>query len=560
MDTNRHNSRAGPGAMVSVANDETMLSRLLEPPPRWGYEHVAPVPPAQSPERENPPQPERVRMIPRPRVTGLWDAAVIATVGAVGILILDSALGGFSIGDIGGGPRAFVVVLADLLAAIVAFWVVRVWQRPPYEDGLGERKQSNLTPALVAVVCFYVPYLVLSIEAFVAWRHIWQRRDDLVRSPREAKRAEAEYEHAVAAWQERIAQFESNEFRRFEATDPWHPVPLSQTARMTCVFGGTAQSWRAALATLGASLLGSATRITICDLSRRLTADTLCELCRDAGFPVSEAVVPGTPAAADNPDLNKLSDMITEALPSAPKGEDTQAGLAVVGIDKQSEDSERDRFADLLFQLLLRWVRQGLAQTDVLVILGADLIGRDKLESLMDHAEQRRMRVLLFFAHFRQDATEVAGAAGAAAAFFALGNHLEAEEASKFIGAEHKWVEEQQTISVGQTLTRTDGSNEAVSTSAMVGLPFTVSVGLSTTRGHSHSEGVGQSLTYAQGRRFVREAVIEPEMLRALPAAEMIYVEVLPGGRRVAANVNCDPRISLSHRLAGEPGTQARVA
>jgi len=227
--------------------------------------------------------------------------------------------------------------------------------------------------------------------------------------------------------------------------------------------------------------------------------------------------------------------------------------LGVIGVDKQTDDLENDRLVDLLFQLLLRRVRRGWAHNDVLIILGADRIRQEALESLMAHAERGHLRVLLFFEHLRQDAIEIVGGGGAAAAFLALGNHREAKEASDFIGAEYKWVESHHTASASKSLTQTLGREEGASTSGTVGFPLRVSLGHTETRGRTYDEAFGRNWEYTAGEERVREAVIEPEVLMGLPATGMIYVEVLAGGQRIATNLDCHPNIALSRRTAREP-------
>ncbi len=531
--------------------EEIDRSRLFDTPVRWGYEYVEPPPPEQSHERSNPPVPQQVRMVPRAQATGQVLAAALATAAGILAIVLDASLGVLSSGGAHGAATTIAILLVHIPAAAVGFWLARTWQRSAARREPSQvtfTVRSNLVAGVNALATFLAPYLVLPIEAVLAWRRIWQRRGDLVPHPGEAKRAEADYLEASSAWQQRISQFEDADLKRFEAVDLWYPVPLSETAQMTCVFGGTPVSWTAVLATLGASLLGSGARILVGDLSRRLTADVLCDLSRTNGISTTEAALPGGAASADllaDIGWNDLSSVLVEVLHSAqqdldtsrrerqedrsvireiaecldasgpvsiarlrsallvvqgaapaengeaviaadehrrlselfndvqrqhgmvmervtrierslrdfevldgtrrePTGNDNRQQLAgdddrqeptgngnrqdlagnsdrtaleppqlvderhgdlrVIGVDKQTDDLENDRLVDLLFQLLLRRVRQGRVQADVLVILGADRIRREALESLMTHAEQRRIGVLLFFEHLRRDA------------------------------------------------------------------------------------------------------------------------------------------------------------
>jgi hypothetical protein len=651
--------------------DEADLSRLFAAPARWGYEYVEPVAPTQSPERSNPPSRREVRRVPRSQAAGLREAAVLAAVGGVGALFLESELGVFS-GGAKGTVAGGAVVIVHLAAAAVAYWAALAWQRSSLKGESTEdipAVRRNLVPGINALATFFAPYLVLPVEAVIAWRRIWRGGRDLVPHPGDARRAEAEYQEAMSAWQQRVVQFEAAEVKRSESVDVWYPVPLSQAARMTCVFGGTPVSWTAVLSAVGASLLGSGARIVIGDLSRRLTADVLCDLCRAVGIPTVEAVLPGGAANADlfaDVSWNDLSSVLAEVLHSAQKdldasrrerqedrsvirdiagcldasgpvsitrlrkallvvqgvevagngdavidadeyerltrlfnevqrqhggvmervtrieralrdfelldGTDTASAndahaalesspgvsgdrgdLRVIGVDKQTDDLENDRLVDLLFQLLLRRVRRGWAQADVLIILGADRIRREALESLMTHAEQERIEVLLFFEHLRQDAIDIVGGGGAIAAFLALGNHREAKEASDFIGGEYRWVEAQHTASASESLTRTPGREESASSSGTLGLPPAISRSRSKTKGRSYSEAFGQHREYTLSEQRVREAVIEPEILMGLPVTGMICVEVLPGGQRTAVNIDCHPQIAFAPRVAKEP-------
>ena len=233
-------------------------------------------------------------------------------------------------------------------------------------------------------------------------------------------------------------------------------------------------------------------------------------------------------------------------------------GLTVIGVDKQTGDLENKLLANLLFELLLHRVQQDQAQTDVLAILGADRIGREKLGLLLSQTESKRIRVLLFFEHLRDDAIEIVGTGGATSGLPALGNHQQAKQASDFIGAEHKWVVAQQTIAASESLTQTSGREAATATSGKVGWPPSASIGRSTTNSRSYSEAFGQGSEYTLSEQLLRETAIAPEVLMGLPITGMIYVEVLPHGRRAVANVDCHPRVADAPRVAAEPRASAR--
>jgi hypothetical protein len=230
-----------------------------------------------------------------------------------------------------------------------------------------------------------------------------------------------------------------------------------------------------------------------------------------------------------------------------------RAALDVVEVSKTTADLDNERLVDLLFQLLMQRVRTGQSGANLLVVLGADRIRRGMLESLVTHAQQDQLPVLLFFEHLREDAVDVVGGGGAAACFFTLGNHREAQEAAQFIGTDFKWVESQHTRSSGESLTRTWGQEESQSESQSRSFPGGSSTGATFTQGRSYSESFGQSQEYSVGEQRVEEHLVRAEELMGLPATGMICVEVRPGGRRVVRQVDCHPQVRFAPRVSARP-------
>jgi hypothetical protein len=653
--------------MTSTAPDGDVPARLFSPPARWGYAYLSPPPAKQSEEGERPPTMEEVPMITRATAGGVPRAAAAAFATAAAVLILDSTLHAFSIGEAQGAAVVLAVAIADVLAAVVAFRVVRIWRRfaqAPASDepGVG---QPLLVPAIAAFVGFYVPYVVLLIAAFLLWHQALQAEGHLVADPKALATARARHEQVVSAWRERIREHDAEQQRRIDAMDVWYPAELSRSTHMTCVFGGTADSWSALLATLGASLLGTGEHVAICDLSRRVAVDMLCSMARDAGYAVRETVLGDAAGVIDllaERDWLELSSILAEVLHAAqrdpdmsqrertedqevireiaecldadgrvtiarlrsallavtrpdvadkgdhelsrherdrllgafagassvhattiermvsieralrsmeilersPPGAATQddvgrargaaADLLVVGIDKRVDRLERERSTDLLFELMLRRVQSGHAEMSVLIVLGADCIAQQPLKSLLAHAERQKITVLLFFESLKQQAIDLLGSGGAAAAFLALGNRHEAEEASEFIGSEHRWamVQEQFTTSVSST--ETYGREESLSTQATIGFPASMSIGASSSSGRSYSEAFGRGTEHSHTVQDVESKLVTPAVLMGLQSerrlTEMIYVEALSSGRRKIFNVDCNPQRAGGPRVA----------
>jgi hypothetical protein len=227
--------------------------------------------------------------------------------------------------------------------------------------------------------------------------------------------------------------------------------------------------------------------------------------------------------------------------------------LQLLDIDKGLDDLDHARLVDLVFQLLMWRLRSQLIAADILIVLGADRIRRTSLESLREHALRNQLRVLLFFEHLREDAVQLIGGGSAAAAFFAIGNHREAKEASDFVGAGYKWIESQHTRSEGESLTRTWGVEAGSSRAFTSSQPMGSSVSDSTSMGNSYSSSFGKSKEYSASEQRVREAIVDPEVIQGLPTTGMIWVEVRDKGQRIAANVDCHPQITFAPRVSRQP-------
>lgn len=239
---------------------------------------------------------------------------------------------------------------------------------------------------------------------------------------------------------------------------------------------------------------------------------------------------------------------------------DSRASLRVMSIDKRADELDGEIFSDLFFQLLLHSMRNGAVPADFLILLGADRISRNSLETLGTYAEREQVPTLLFFEHLRDDAVQVIGGGGAAAVFFTLANHHEAQEAANFIGSQYKWVESQRTRAYSESVTRSRGTEKSENigqsyTRGVTGLErmFHSTESYGTTVGETLTEAIARSEEYSSGEQRVREAVIEPEVLMGLPVTGAICVEVQPDGRRIAANVDCHPKINYIPRVSKAP-------
>lgn len=227
--------------------------------------------------------------------------------------------------------------------------------------------------------------------------------------------------------------------------------------------------------------------------------------------------------------------------------------LTVLEVDKRTDDLDNERLGGLLAQLLLRQVRNHLLEAEVILVLGADGIRRKLLESVVTQAGQQGTGVVLFFEHLRGEAIDVIGGGGASAVFGTLTNHREAQEATEFIGSDYKWVESSLTVSQGASITESWGNEEGQGYQETQSFPMGSSRGTSSTSSRSYSKSFGKTYESAVGEQRVYERVVEPSVLQGLANTQVICVQVMPGGIRVAKTVDCYPPRRFDSKVSTVP-------
>ena len=151
-----------------------------------------------------------------------------------------------------------------------------------------------------------------------------------------------------------------------------------------------------------------------------------------------------------------------------------------------------DYAGTLLAHLMTQFLLLGL-RTDTsvhgpraVVLIGADRLSRRAVERLDLLARRRSVRLVLLFAHLRDDSVQVLGG-GDAVLLMRLANAKEAEHAANFIGREHRLV------ASGWTASRT------TSTSSTTGESTSQADGESATRGTSTNKGRSSNFTVDHG-------------------------------------------------------------
>lgn len=243
-------------------------------------------------------------------------------------------------------------------------------------------------------------------------------------------------------------------------------------------------------------------------------------------------------------------------------------GLTIVttedSVRRRKDLTDRFVFFRLVHALRTRAVAHG---SGTLVVAGADHLGRDALESMAREARTAGVRLVFLLEHLREGTVQVAGGSDSATVFMRMGNGEEAKAAAQFIGQEHKFLVNQLTRQVGETLTEgrgssyggqrgvsdTDGSNRGGGISGSSwGSSSSFSTSLSRSWQDSTNTSTARSTTTGENLSRVYEFAIEPTQLQALPATGLVLVETGPAGRRVVFG-DCNPGINFLPRLSARP-------
>jgi hypothetical protein len=244
--------------------------------------------------------------------------------------------------------------------------------------------------------------------------------------------------------------------------------------------------------------------------------------------------------------------------------------IATTGDNQRRKDfTDRVVFHAVLQHLRRRWWAGGQG---MLVVAGADHLGKDALEVMAKRARMSGLRLVYLIEHLRDDLQQLLGGSDSAALVMRLGNAQEAAAAAEFIGRGHKFILNQLTKQVGTTFTRGESSSwgEQEGTSETTGFSSgTTSSGLfhgSSNRGRSHSFATSRSRTWQDTRNTseaysttdgttesrVYEFTVEPTQIQSLPATAFILVEAGHGGRRVVVG-DCNPGIVTLPKVAQQP-------
>ncbi|WP_462186469.1 MULTISPECIES: hypothetical protein [unclassified Frankia] len=248
-------------------------------------------------------------------------------------------------------------------------------------------------------------------------------------------------------------------------------------------------------------------------------------------------------------------------------------GLRVLATSSRDSSAHRKELADrLLVQTVLHQLRRrqrgGPTSRDMLVVAGADHLGRAVLTGLTRHAELAGVRLVLLFERLADDAERVLGSQGGSTIIMRLGNGKDAATAAEFIGRGYRFVMSQVTAQVGRSFTAgdsdsvgdQDGTSETAGTSGGTGRTYdgtrlppwlqntsknagwqeSVTTSRSQTWQRTTNSSVSDSTTDGTTSQRVYEFTVEPTTVQTLPATAFLLVNPVDGAGRVVPG-DCNP-------------------
>lgn len=251
-------------------------------------------------------------------------------------------------------------------------------------------------------------------------------------------------------------------------------------------------------------------------------------------------------------------------------------GLAVIRNDEPNP--RRKEFID---QVLFQAVAHHLVSTRVdaadpmLVVAGADHLGRTSLELMAHNAYKARVRLVFLFEHLREAAEDLLGGGDSVAVLMRLGNPREAATAAEYVGRGYSFQVSQlsrqvgtsTTVSTNQSTTTTEGQSitdtKGGSSSRSWGhgggggssgdnwsRGVTDSWSTSRTQGESFAEGRSQNDGVVLARSY--EFTVEPTHIQNLEPTAFLIVDGDANGRRVRM-ADCFPGSVYVPKLSSTP-------
>ncbi|MFC9897641.1 hypothetical protein ACFVMC_28460 [Nocardia sp. NPDC127579] len=216
--------------------------------------------------------------------------------------------------------------------------------------------------------------------------------------------------------------------------------------------------------------------------------------------------------------------------------------------------------------------RSGRARDRVLVVAGADCIGRERLTEMALQARRGGTRLVFVMERLHGDLRELIGTAHSAAILMQLGHDQDAAAAAEFIGRDHKFTLSQLTVEFGKQVnwSESDGVNKGYGDSGTKGGSRQWNEFIDTQKSRSVTDSrniawsrtttVGGGTSEGRGEVTAREYefIVEPTRFQALPPTAFCLVEPAGEQRRIVFG-DCNPGLVLHDRISRELDSPART-
>jgi hypothetical protein len=175
-----------------------------------------------------------------------------------------------------------------------------------------ELNNAEMREATIILAVVVTAAVLVLIALLVTWRVVASGREGRVRRVNRA-----EFERAVAAWEDRRRAYNLAEQQRVDALAEWGAAGISPGVRRIDVVGGNLWGWEALLTVFGASALATRGGLTLVDLSGEAVGAELVQAAVTNGMTVDVQQLPAGLADSDllvGLDRNQLTNTIVESM------------------------------------------------------------------------------------------------------------------------------------------------------------------------------------------------------------------------------------------------------
>jgi hypothetical protein len=230
-------------------------------------------------------------------------------------------------------------------------------------------------------------------------------------------------------------------------------------------------------------------------------------------------------------------------------------GPSLVSTHYLGDDDRQLRVDRMIIASLIDRIEATERWNGLLVVIGCDRLDGSLLEDLIRRAEQREIRLALFFEGLRGDARAILGRGSVDTILMSLGNREDADAASGFVGRDYRWRVSSLSTSTSDQVGSGEsyGANHSFTDSLSVqGLMGTSSRGTSSGWSNGITHSWNSTTTYQETRTESEEFIARPEEFARLPMTGLLFVRRIDGMRYIMSG-DCHPAIAASTFAASRP-------